>query len=165
MVRINNTSVIKEIRQALGASISDGFPQDAQNVVIPVLNVNPKDYRLTNAFYSLSSVTTGAASTLTNASRDTYITNAILTISKNATCDIATGSVSVTVVVDGQTRTIARLAVLTLTAEYENVSITFARPIKVDRNSTISVSGTYTAGLMSRGLILTGYEVEPFESQ
>lgn len=159
MAQIQNTSTAREIRQALGLS-----PLEQPSMPSPVVNVNPKDYRITTRIAVASATTSGTqTAATTDANKVTYITGLTLGIIKDATCDIATGSISVVTTIDGVAQSITGIPVLTLTAQNNYVEIIFANPLKIDKNVTITLTGSYTAGNMSRLLHVYGYTVDQFE--
>ena len=166
MTQIQNFSTIREIRKALGASISEGFAQVADNRVIPVINVNPKDYRECTVIKTQSATASGAVTVLTSSStRDTYITQVSMSVCKNASCDVANGQFLISVVVGGNTYYIAGIALLTLTAQDQSLAINLDKPVKIDRNTAVTiVSNTYTVGAMVRSANVIGYEVDVFEN-
>jgi len=82
----------------------------------------------------------------------------LLSYSKDVTCDMSTGRVTVTCVIDGITTIIAVMSVLTLTAEHDTIVVHFKNPLRIDKNTNIKIgSVTYTAGLMSRTAVIMGY--------
>lgn len=115
----------------------------------------------TEVIGSVAPTTTGAGTVVvTPSGKDTFLSSILLSYVKNVACDIATGSITVTCNIDGTSRTIASSAVLTLTAERDTVQVIFNEPIKLDRGATMSVSGTFTAGALSRSVQAFGFFVE-----
>lgn len=158
MVAIQNTEVIQSVREAARLSLSEGFPTQLQGNIVPVVDVTP-DFHKKSIISSSSPTTTGATTILTtDAERFTYITAVQLGLVKNATCDVATGVIAVTGVIDGTTTTIAAIPVLTLTAERADIQIQFREPIKLDRNTAVSLTGTFTLGAMARTATVARYE-------
>lgn len=155
-----NSSTNKEIISAYGLSNIDPIPYPT-----PVVNVNPKDYKLT--FNAYTNPTSSGANTIltTSSTRKTFITNAQLSFTKNATCDIASGSLAL-VIKDskGLTQHLVGLAILTLTAERGEISVTFDKPVEVAKNYQIQLNGTFTAGTMIRYCNINYYELEEYES-
>ena len=79
---------------------------------------------------------------------------------KNAACDVATGrTCSLQIQFNGATKTLLSAAVITLTAERVDKTITFNTPIKVDKNTAVVLSGAFTAGSMVRCCEITGFLV------
>ncbi len=165
-MRIQNSSTIKEIRSAACLSISEGFPQDLSNQIIPVINVNPKDYNEGRIFAHGSSVAAGTVTIYTCSSTlDTFIMSCSYSFSKNVACDIASGRTAIQIIgFDGVTYAILSLAVLTLTAERDSISISFNKPLHVKKGSVIQIVGAFAAGAMARSYIVSGYEIESFEN-
>lgn len=156
---ISNQSTVKELLSVTGNQLSEGIPN-----AIPVLNANPKDYRVAKVLASSNPVTTGAVTVYTaSATKDTYISGVILSSVKNATADNASTKISLTGVVDAQTVDLASIALLTLTAQSESIVYSFYPAIKIDKGSVISLSGTFTLGAWIRFAQVTGYEVEASE--
>lgn len=158
MVQIQNNDAITAIRDGARLSISEGYPQDLGKTVVPVMDMTPEFHRFDFPI-SANPVTTGAVTVLTTLDRrQYYLTGVSMSLVKNATCDIATGQVGLTVVIEGVTTTVCAIAVLTLTAEAREKTVIFKDPIKLDNASIISLTGTFTAGAMSRQVTIYGYE-------
>jgi len=166
MAQIQNTSTIKEIRTAAGLSISEGFPQQLGNQIVPVININPKDYRTSQFIRFNQSGSSGALSIATTSEKkDTFITACSMGIIKDAVADMTTGYVSIIVIIDGLERHIVSMPTLTLTAQNSFISVSFPSPIKVDRNSAITLhTQTHSVGVASKSASIVGYEVEAFEN-
>lgn len=88
------------------------------------------------------------------------LTGFLFSYAKDATCDIANGTMNIAATIDGIAVSIARISVLTLTAQYDSVFVEFNRPLLIDENTNITTSSTYTAGTMVRALTLYGREVK-----
>jgi len=94
----------------------------------------------------------------TSDKKDTYVTGVLLSFVKDATCDIPTGTININSTIAGKARRLADIAVLTLTAQSNQIFVTLPFPIRLDRNVAVNISGTFTAGTCSRTGILFGYE-------
>lgn len=162
MATIYNTELFKEIKD--GAKIqqmTDAIPSQLQGTVVPVMEVNPKLLRKTNFISGSTSSATGALSVITaSTSVDTFITNLNVNLIKDATCDQATGVVSIACTQDGIGKTLIRIPVITLTAQVFNMEIGFMNPIKVDRGSVITFSTSYSVGVMVRSAQVQGFTLE-----
>ena len=141
MATNNNSDLTKEIILAGRIQSSDSIPNQISNQIVPVIEVNPKI--LKNDLILCASVksTTGAQTALTtSATKDTYMTGFTWSIVKDATCDVATGSLSFTVIDENNvTITPARIACLTLTAQNQTITYQFKNPVKLARSSIISI--------------------------
>jgi hypothetical protein len=148
-----NSQVTAEIRDALKLNVgTEKIPE-----AIPVIEVGMK---LTKNAISRTggSAATGSATIYTTPTdQDFYLTGFNFSYSKNATCDVATGSINLTAFIQGANVAICLLSVLTLTAEKDTISVTLTHPIKIDRGKAIAISGTFTAGAMARNGAIYGY--------
>lgn len=129
--------------------------------VVPVIDVNPKHARVCNIVKANSRITTGSSTVYTTpATQDFFLSTATLSMVKDAACDQATGIIGFTAVIDGATVQLLQFPVITLTAQQYNQTIEFPIPIKIDRNTGITSTGTYAAGVMARSFQITGYIVD-----
>lgn len=162
MATINNSELSREIID--GAKIAIGrekVPDQISEKVVAVMECNPKLLRRVNLVRGSSSVTTGTITLFTTPTdTDFYISELNMAFIKDVTCDAATGAVTISVVIDGVTRNIAGLSTITLTAQSGNLVISFPLPVKLDRTTSITMNGTYTAGVMSRYCSIAGYIVQ-----
>lgn len=163
MARIHNAQLTKEVIEGAKIQTShDAVPQQLAKSVVPTMETNPKLLRIINYHKSASRVTTGTESlATTSATKDTYITNIHFSFVKDATQDGATGHQSVQGTINGLVRDLISTAMLVTTAQNETCVINFCTPVKLDRNTAISMwAPAYTTGLMCRSCNIFGYEVE-----
>jgi len=92
--------------------------------------------------------------------KDFYLTCASFGISKDAVSDISSGGKGLNAFIEGVSRSIIILPVLTLTAEHDQITINFQPPIKIDRNTSISSNITTTVGSCVRTISIVGYTQE-----
>ena len=142
-----NSQTIKEIIDALKIDTNIEMVPNA----VPVVEVNPK---IVKPLLVVSNVrTSSGASTLmtTSGSADTYIKAITFGVTKNVTCDVASGQVALSAYIGGVNTGIINIPILTLTAEYMSITIDLGTGIKIDRNTTITFGNqTFTAGAMIR---------------
>lgn len=141
-----NTQVQQEIRDALKLNLNvERIPN-----VVPVIEVGTKIVKNPILKYKVRS-TSGADTVYTTpTNQDVYLNYINFNFIKDATCDVADGELSVSIVQDGETKYFY-LSVLTLTAQTGNLSIPFPKGIKLDRGSNISIGGnTFTVGKLRR---------------
>lgn len=162
MATIYNSDLTKELTEAGKLqTMRDRIPNEFADKVVPVVNVNPKDYRVCNLVVRGTKSTTGDLTILTTSTdRDTYLVGATLAFAKDVTCDAATGNLSITAVINGQTIYLFSVPIITLTADARVVSFNLVNPIKIDRGTNIISTGTFTAGTLVRTSNLFGYTVE-----
>lgn len=140
--------------------LQDVIPDYVKGDVQPVAEVD-KPY-VTISRSSSTAATTSASIYTTPADKDFYLTNFSISIIKNATCDLATGSYLMTAIIDGQTIQLVRLPMLTLTAQEASISVDLDKPMKLDRNSIIGLSSaSFTAGAFVRAGTIQGYTDAP----
>ena len=164
MAYIDNTDTKKEMNDAMrGNAVSNIAPTKINDSVQPVININPKDYRRCNIVRGQTLGTSGTTTAIytTPSDKDFYLCNYSLSIIKDATCDIASGAITASITVDGASRIIAGIAVLTTTAQNSVITVSFNSPIRLDRNTSVSLTGTFTVGSLQRTHSIVGYTVEP----
>lgn len=160
MPQVQNSDAIKAIRDGARLSISEGFPQMLSNTIVPVMDMTPDFHRRATISKNSIGTTTGAISVYTTAAnKDFYLTGLNMSFIKDVICD--TAGMSLTVTTEGINKTIFGFPTITLTAQTANLSHDFTVPIKIDPNTVISLSGTFTAGVLVRNISIFGFEVIP----
>lgn len=162
MATIYNSDLTNELVKGAKIQVNrDNVPNRLADSVVPTLEVNPDLLRKSNFIKSVARSTTGILTLTSEASKDTYITGAWLSLVKNVLNDTASALYSITIIQDGLGKPIVGINALTLTASDQTVTITFANPIKIDRG-TSATTNTLTVGagaaLLSMGL--NGYTVD-----
>jgi len=149
-----NRSIFLKANELFNIRDGNFFSNELPKTITPVVDVKQN----TDVVGSLSRTTTGTATAYTTPTGvDFFLTGIELGIVKNATCDAGTGSIAVTALANSQTLNLVRLPILDLTAQDSSIYISFDNPIKLDRNTSVSVTGTYTAGTMVRIVSVYGY--------
>jgi len=160
MARINKTDVIQKAVNDLALSQStDKIPNETLDKVQLVYGLNRhfSDFCVHQ--------TTNATGTMTvtmptiDARSEIYITNINFSYAKDATCDIATGSLqaNLTTALQGIVKIIGQLALITLTAQQDSINISLPYPIKVKPNTNVTLGGTFSLGVMVRNMSVTGF--------
>lgn len=128
--------------------------------ITPTIEIKPINNITRDANVNVS----GAGSVIytTPTDKDFYITGVTFSYTKDVACDTATGKTSILATINGTAnRPLISLAILTLTAEGKQLSLTFSNPIKIDRGTNITFSNTtYAAGSMVRVCNIYGYTIE-----
>lgn len=154
-----NPSISEDTHRILNLKSGDNNNEVA-DYIQPIIKIEPR----CNISEGTGRTVSGTATMFTTpASKDFYLTGLLISYIKDAACDIATGAIAVTVNIDGTSKTIARLSVLTLTAQSQVVYIPFVKPLKVDKSASISMTGTFAAGNLQRDWTIHGYTVETFK--
>lgn len=163
-IEIKKQDIIKEIVEITGAqSTTDVIPNLVSGMIMPVIDVNPKKYRKINLVKAASSLTTGTATLYTTPNtnnQDFYLTGVQLYVQKDATCDSSSVILAVTPAETGLATSIITLPMITLTANNISVTREFTYPIKIAKNSSITLTGTFSVGVLYRGSSLMGYIVD-----
>lgn len=146
-----NSQVVKEIVDALKLDMNiEKVPSP-----VPVIEVNPKLVKNVLLYNSTRNVSGAATILTTPTNQDYYLHGIEFDYTKDASCDMASGRLSISVVIGGATYYVASFSVLTLTAQYSGRYIQFKTPLKLDRNSAIRFNGaTFTAGNLIQSVCL-----------
>lgn len=162
-VPVGNQATVDEIRQVYRLQGADAanppFP-------IPVVDVNPRGSRNTETLGRTASTTTAAGNTTlltVDTKVPTYATGAVISMTKDATCDVASGVWGIYYTPDGESgsQTMFEITRLTTTAQDVQAQITFKDPIKLKPGSTVSCSAfSFTAGTVSRACAFYGFTTD-----
>lgn len=162
MSQIKRTDVIQEIVNTLGLGSMDKVPNKMFESVMPVIDLNPNHNRIVNivrAANLLNATSTTIFTTPTG--KDFFLTGACLSFIKDVTSTSTTSTIEIKTE-DGTVVNIIRLASLTLTVQDQAVSISLPFPIKLFRNSVITLrNDTGIANIATSGSIW-GYTVEQY---
>jgi hypothetical protein len=167
MATIYNSDLTKELREGAKLQTStDSIPSQLAEKVVPVMEVNPKLLKSCNIIRHVNNAASGSNTIYTTPTdRDFYLVTAWLSYTKNVTCDITTGAVAITAQAEeGSAFTILGLANFTLAVESDSGQISFPTPVKLKRGTAITMSGTFTAGAMSRSGGITGYTIDNIQA-
>jgi len=151
-----NNRLIDSSRRIFKTKVADMISSEVNPTIQPTVEIT----EIYNYFGGGASTATGNINIAMPSDRDVLIDYITVSFVKNAACDIATGIISVTGTFSGTSRNLANFAVLTLTAERGEAFITFQRPLKPDRGTNITMTGTFGAGAMSRVISIAGYTEE-----
>jgi hypothetical protein len=157
MARVTRSSILLWMQDLLGFQAgANQVPVDTPNSIQPVIEVGPRFCQLIRAS---SRGTTGSSTIYTTpADKDFYITHAVLTLTKDATNDGT--SLTLSASQGGLFSNILNIRTQTTTAGSFSQVISFPYPIKVDRNSAISYGMTFTAGSATFAANIGGFIIE-----
>lgn len=131
------------------------YLEEIGDEIIPVVVVE----RYANIVREAEGAGTGTVTAYTTpADKDFFLTGFNMNYSTDAACD--TTSLSVQVFIEGVSRLLIRRKKITLTAASETVVREFSKPIKIDRNTAITLVCSFAAGNCPRSLTICGYTVE-----
>jgi hypothetical protein len=157
MVQIVNSDVIQNLVNDCGLQSANGVPTQLSNQVVPVVNITPR--QISNVAIGGTNSGTGAVTLYTTpVDRDFYLTSASVGYAKSAACDMGDGFIYLKVYIRGLQVNVCIAPAMALTAEKNNVAISYTAPLKLDRNSTITIAAqSFTAGALLRMGTFTGF--------
>lgn len=161
MVQIQNADAIQALVKAARLPNSSFAPSELGKTIMPVIDMTPYFQRNSTTVATVAT-STGTATILTSsATRETYITSINFSMIKDATCDVATGSLLISTTIGGIVVNLTRMPVITLTAQqWQGLNITLPFPILIDKNTVVSMTGTFTVGVMVRTASIAYFEID-----
>ena len=159
MATHRNPSITERLARIFNTKSFDSISDQVADYIQPVLSVEP----LINNIATSSQSTSSASNTILTlpSSKDFYLCGLSASYVKDATCDAADGSFSISVTVDGVSKVLFQFPLLTLTSQTDAINIVFPKAIKCDRGSTLSVATpTFTVGKFRRAEAFYGYMEE-----
>jgi len=157
--QLSNKSIKQDLIDEARLNIAyDNIPSTVLPTIQPTISVEKKYVDIVRTRTTAGSET-GYALYTTPTDKFFYLTNAQLSISKDAACDAATGACFIYGFVSGAIRNLIQVSTITLTAMQDTVSVTFSPPVKLDRNTAITATwaGTHTAGIFVKSAVIIGY--------
>jgi len=156
MAKHNNPSIVERCLRIFNTKF-DNVSDDVTGIIANVEIIPNTTY-----FIHTTRTTSGSGNVTTIPStKKTYLTNISYEYVKDATCDNADGTMTVTVNINGTSTALLTVPILTLTAQTQRVNLAFKNPILVDKGAVVSFSSTtFTAGKLSRMCSLYGYQEE-----
>jgi len=161
MATIYGSELKRELIDAARIQVSkDRVPSEIADKVIPVIEVNPKLLRRCNIIRANDALNATAATIYaTPADKEFYLVGACLGVIKDVTSQsVAT---DIRIVVDGRTDRILVIPGITLTVQNSIVSLSLPFPIKVDKNTNITINNSNAAANIKASGSIIGYTVEP----
>jgi len=143
MAKIYNSECTKGLAQNAGIQQNvDKVPNELAEKIVPVFETNPELLR--KGFVRHATLTADATLYTTPTNQDFYLTNIVLSNTKDAASDCSGVHISATI--NGANVRLCQITGITLTAGSMNISRTFKEPIKIDRGTNITVSHLTGAG-------------------
>ncbi len=160
MATIYNSDLSKELQA--GAKIQqnvDVIPNQLAEKVVPVMEVNPKFFRLTNVYKQVS-FTASAGGTVysTPADKSFYLTS--ITLQNLSDVNADNTFFQFQFYPEGMAGVILARYKPTFTAYNDYIQIYFDIPIKMARDVTLTASSTFTVGTSRTTATITGYTVD-----
>lgn len=129
------------------------------DVLVPVIPI----VRFNNVVREVEGAGSGNATIFTTpADKDFYLTSWVLNYATDAACDTVTIAIQCTI--EGVSRYLIRKKKITTTADDKAIVCTYTEPIKIDRNTVMSLVCSFAAGNCPRSCTITGYTMETLTS-
>ena len=161
MTNIENKRTIDELKEAVRLPFYKEIPK-LSSMVFPVIDINPKSFEFSEYIYNITSTSNGTNTLLSIPSDKRFvITELYLMWDKDAACDATTMYLTITNFFTNASVNPIIVPFKTTTAERVNYfDYSPKRPIICKEGSNISFTSTFTAGTLSRSLMMKGYFVE-----
>lgn len=160
MARINRSDVIQKAVNDLALSPSDDkIPNETLDKVQLVYSLNKHFSSFNIAGSSSATGTITLTLPTVSAGSEIYITALTFNMVKDATCDIATGRLGLNGTPDASNVSVSLLSipVITLTADSVHLTMPLTYPLKMKPGTTLTITTTYTVGVMSRFCSVMGF--------
>lgn len=148
-----NPSISADMNRIL--NLKGESTNEIEDVIVPIIPIQ----RRADIVRTLTKTSTGGSLVFTTAAdKDTYIT----AVSLNYSADNASDGVKISLsgTVDGVSREILTLCKITLTAANHTCSLCFTNPIRLDRNTSVTLTHAFTVGTERSCCNVIGYTVE-----
>jgi hypothetical protein len=157
MAKIYNSDVTKGLQKNAGIQQNiDKTPNELAEKIVPTIETNPELLRRCNIIRTASATnSTSAIIYTTPKNQDFYIVAANLSHTRDAVATSVASSINA--VINGATQTILQICNVATTAGEQSLALSFPFPIKVDRDTNITVTnGAAVAYIKTVGTII-GY--------
>jgi hypothetical protein len=155
-----NTEMTQAIIKAGKLSTAiESIPNQISKDIQLTCDVNPNFNKRIDIVKYTTASNANLAPYTTPANQDFYLTGFILGNCKNVTSDNAT--ITMSAYKDGKNIGLAYLPGITLTAQNQNIVVNYTYPMKLDRNTAITVNDTaHTVGVSFTTVVLYGFVEE-----
>lgn len=154
---IQNQKVGEIVRDITKIDVNQQWPSQLSGSVSPIIDVTPNKNLLMKTAPLTATASATSNNIITNLPEGTLVWGIQMSLIKDATCDVATGSfvIAGTKLGEASSSSFAVLPVLTLTAQQMNSTVMFEKPIAIKAGTNIAFSqGTFTAGNFVRSCCL-----------
>jgi len=162
MVEVQNSNLINDMSEKTKISNVAVLPKNLSNVIVPTIDVG-KNIHKHFAIYTNKTTTGTAYLGTTSSTKDTYITGLVYSYAKDVNCDVTNVNLGIDGFLNGASTKLIHVSSIPLTAAEGTIAVNFNPPLKVDRNKTLSMSATFTAGVLNQGGTAMGFEVDTLE--
>jgi len=161
MATIYNSDCTKGLSQNAGIQQSkESVPNQLADKIVPTFETNPEMLRRAN-FCINGSISNATSSSLltTSTTKDTFITGVVMGFTKDVTAT-STGFSIRSTLEDGSAAYLLNYGTLTLTAQSGNMQLSIVPPIKLKRNTSITVNSLTNVGNFQSNCSVYGYTVD-----
>lgn len=156
MIRTNSAELKRNFSDATKTQVIEQPNLIDNSKIIPTIDVTPFINRKANVVRrAFASNTISATVMTTPAIGDFYITSASLQHMKDVTSPTTT--IRLNAIINGVSTAIMEHVSITLTADSVHTNQDFSCPIKVDRNTAITITADSAVANVRYGAILVGY--------
>lgn len=159
MAEHQSKEIIDKISDELKVQPAGEIPKQLSKDIQYVYNVNPKN--IVNMSGTVGATATGTNNFFTTPpNKDFYLTSASLSIEENSVSDNIQ-TLMRCLIPSGETITLINFFKLATTATSKEMSVVFNPPILLKRNSSISVTNSFTVGSAVKSGCITGFTTDP----
>ena len=153
MVKHYNPTIVEDANRIFNFK-ADTIPANVVDVILPTVAIS----RYANIVVNAIDAVTGSLTVFTTPSdKDFYLTSIHMSEGGTSTNDGTV--VFVSAVIGGATRRLIQHCILQI-GHFNNSTITYNTPVKIDRNTSIIIVSSFTTGSGNKACSLTGYTVE-----
>jgi len=151
-----NAKITNEVKRAFGLNNMTGYPMKVSEAILPVVDVNPRYTNIIGAAPA-TNATSGTPYT-TPANKDFYLTGFTISLIKDVTS--TSTATALMAYINGVQVALGRIAGITLTAQNDSLSASFPFPLKIDRNTAITITNTTNVANIAAYASIYGYLVD-----
>lgn len=156
MIEIYNGDTIQELIRAGLLQSSFDIPKLLAKEIIPTIEINPILSKFCDIVRN-ASITNTTQATIFTTPDDPQISFFLIACSLSVIKDVLSTSTltQIDIVVDGANRQVLNISGITLTAQNSTISIVLPHPLKIDRNTSITLNnGTAIANIRADASIV-----------
>lgn len=156
VAQINNQELKRAFSNSTKTQLVEQPNQVVNSAVTPIIDVTPLNHKIIDIIAANAALNATTATIMTtDTKRVFYIVAATLSVIKDATATSISSRVLATI--NGAATRILGIEGLTLTPQDRSVSISFPKPIKIDKGVNITVTNTTNVANVTSHAIIYGY--------
>lgn len=159
MVSINNSQVVRDLADITQIQQVEGVPAQLSTAIAGTIELNPyitaKCLEVRNQ--TASNATSGTLLT-TDSNKSTYLVSCSLGVIKDALSPSTESSILTTI--NGTARRVIMIPSIATTAQNDTVSMSFPRPLKIDKGVTVTVTNSSATATIKASATIAYFEVD-----